>query len=316
PAACCGLFGLKPGRGLVPSGPLVGEAMQGSATQGVISRSVRDTAAMLDVLAGPEPAGPYLSATPADSFLAAATEAAPGALRIGFVTSSAITPQPHAEAVRAVEDAAALLESLGHRVKRVASPVDDAAVAKDFLTTWFVSAARGVQRIRELTGCGEEGFEQDTLLMAALGRTISGVDHVAALDRRHEHTRALARFHEQYDLLLTPTLAQPPLKVGELDTPAALRIGASVLLRTRTAGVLPHLGIVDTFVEKNLGWVPYTQLANITGRPAMSVPLHWTAADVPLGVQLVGALGSEGTLLALAAQLEAARPWAGRRPAL
>lgn len=316
PAACCGLFGLKPSRGLIPSGPVVGDPMQGAAVQGVISRSVRDTAAMFDVLAGPDASSPYLPDVPAGTSFLEAAGADPGKLKIGLVIASAVNPSPDPEAVRAVEDAAKLLESLGHEVTVVPAPVDELAVARDFLTTWFVNAARAVERIKQVTGAGDEGFEQDTLLMAALGRTVSGVDHLAALERRHVYTRALSTFHAEHDLLLTPTLATPPLEIGALDSPPALRAAASLLLKTKTAGVLPHLGIVDTFVQKNLGWVPYTQLANITGRPAMSVPLHWTAGGLPLGVQLCGRLGSEGTLLALASQLETAQPWADRRPPL
>lgn len=170
--------------------------------------------------------------------------------------------------------------------------------------------------MRRVTDCGDEGFEEDTLLISAIGRAASGVEHERALTRRHEHVRALAAFHERYDLLLTPTLAQPPVKVGALDTPLLARLGAKALQKTRTTAVLPHLGIVEQVIDANLSWVPFTQLANLTGRPAASLPLHWTADGVPLGVQVVGRLGSEGTLLALAMQLEAAQPWAGRHPVL
>jgi len=161
-----------------------------------------------------------------------------------------------------------------------------------------------------------EDFEQDTLIMAALGSRTSGVEYVAALDRRHEYVRALAAFHQRYDLLLTPTLATPPPRIGQFDTPRALRPIASALLKTRSTGVLARLGVVDKMIDDNLGWVPYTQLANLTGRPAMSVPLHWTPAGLPLGVQFVAPLRGEATLLRLAGQLEQAHPWADRRPTL
>ena len=141
PASCCGLFGLKPARGLMPSGPLLQEGMQRRGDQGVISRSVRDTAAMLDVLVGGTPDGPYLPAMPATSY-ADEVGQDPGTLRIGLARSSAINPKPHPEAVAAVEAPAGLLESLGHHVEELdAAPFDDEALAKDFLTTWFVYAA-------------------------------------------------------------------------------------------------------------------------------------------------------------------------------
>lgn len=315
PAGCCGLFGLKPSRGLVSWGQSVGEPLQGSATNGVISRSVRDSAAMLDVLAGADAASPYLPAMPDGAFLDEVGRD-PGKLRIGFHTDSKLNPSTDPAAIAAVSETAKLLEDLGHHVEPVESPSDDAALARDFLTTWFANLAWDVDAAKKLTGAGDEGFEQDTLLTAALGRATRAVDLVDAVERRHIYVRDLARFHERYDLLLTPTLSRPPLRIGELDSSRAERIAARVLLKTRTTRLLPHLGVVDQLIQANLSWVPYTQLANITGRPATSVPLHWTPDGLPLGVQFVGRLGADGLLLRLAAQLEAARPWADRRPTL
>ena len=312
PAACCGLVGLKAGRGLVPIGPVAGERMHGAATNGVVSRTVRDTAAMLDVLAGGEPSGPYVPALPDEPF-AAAVGQDPGRLRIGVRVPSAITPDPHPEARRAVDAAIAALTAQGHDVVELAqAPFDDQALAKEFLLTWFVSVAASVAEARRATGAGDEGFERDTLIMAALGRATSGVEYVEAVAARHEHARRLTTFFETHDLLLTPSLATPPPRIGEFDLPVALARASDVLLRTRTARLLRHTSVVDDMVEKNLGWVPYTQLANITGRPAISLPLHHTADGLPLGVQLVAPLGGETLLLRLAAQLEQAVPWADR----
>jgi len=316
PAACCGLVGLKPGRGLLPSGPADGEVMHGAAVQGVVTRTVRDTAAMLDVLAGGEPGGPYEPAMPAGP-LRAEVGADPGRLRIGVRVPTEITPEPHPDARAAVDAAAAALDALGHSVEILAAaPYDDATLAKDFLLCWFVNVAWLVADARRATGAGDEGFERDTLIMAALGRATSGVDYLASVQRRHEHTRRLTTFFETYDLLLTPTLAKPPPFIGEFELPVALQRVADALIRTRTARVLAFTKIVDDMVEQNLGWVPYTQLANLTGRPAISLPLHWTAEGVPIGVQFVAPLGGEGRLLRLAAQLEQACPWRDRRPAL
>ncbi|MEA2169253.1 MAG: amidase [Solirubrobacteraceae bacterium] len=316
PASCCGLFGLKPGRGLVPAGPAVGEGLLGSSTDGVISRSVRDTAVMLDILSPPAAEAPYAAARPERPF-ADEVGQAPGKLRIALCTASSINPQPDREAIAAVAAAGKLLESLGHEVTHLdAAPFDDAALAKNFLTGWFVAMATSVARTKALTGAGDEGFESDTLVMAALGRATSPVDFMGALEDRQLHIRRLAAFHAEYDLLVTPTTASPPPAIGAFDQPRAVEAVADVLLRARGAGLLRHTPIVDQMVQKNLGWVPYTQLANLTGRPAMSVPLHWTAAGLPLGVQFVAALGGEGLLLRLAAQLEDAQPWASRRPPL
>jgi amidase len=312
PAACCGLVGLKPGRGLTPLGPAAGESMHGAAVQGVVSRSVRDTAAMLDVICGGEPFGPYLPALPAAPYASCVGED-PGKLRIGVRVPSAINPKPHPEAFAAVEAAVRALTEAGHHVDELPqAPYDDAALAKDFLLTWFVYLAWDVEEAKRLTGAGDESFERDTLIMAALGRATSGVDYVDAVERRHQHTRRLSTFFESYDLLLTPTLATPPPKIGEFDLPIALQRASDALLKTRTARLLRYTKIVDDMVDNNLGWVPYTQLANLTGRPAISLPLHWTSDAVPLGVQFVAPLGGEPLLIRLAAQLEQALPWAYR----
>ena len=312
PAACCGLVGLKPGRGLTPSGPATGEAMHGAAVQGVVSRTVRDTAAMLDVISGGEPGGPYVPGLPASSF-ASHVGADPGKLRIGVRVPSAITPAPHAESFAAVKATVQALTDLGHLVDELPqAPFDDAALAREFLLTWFVYAAWQLAEAKRLTGAGDESFERDTLIIAALGRTTSSVDYVNAVQRRHEHTRRLTTFFESYDLLLTPTLATPPPKIGEFDLPVALQHASDVLIKTRTARFLGYTKIVDDMVEKNLGWIPYTQLANLTGRPAISLPLHWTAGGLPLGVQFVAPLAGESLLIRLAAQLEQAMPWNDR----
>lgn len=312
PAACCGLVGLKPGRGLTPSGPAVGESMHGAAVQGVVSRTVRDTAAMLDVIKGGEAGGPYVPAVPSDSF-ASHVGADPGQLRIGVRVPAAITPTPDPEAYAAVAATVKALTDLGHHVEELpVAPFDDAALAKDFLLTWFVYTAWELAEAKRVSGAGDDAFERDTLIIAALGRATSSVDYVDAVQRRHEHTRRLTTFFESYDLLLTPSLATPPPKIGEFDLPVALQRGSDVLIKTRTARLLRYTKIVDDMVDKNLGWVPYTQLANLTGRPAISLPLHWTKVGLPLGVQFVAPLAGEALLIRLAAQLEEALPWKDR----
>jgi amidase len=313
PAACTGLVGLKAGRGLIPSGPDASDPLNGQATNGVISRSVRDTAAMLDVLSGPDPVSAFAPALPDGSFRDE-LDRPPDRLRVGFTTFSAIRGTAHPEAVRAVEHAAQLLTELGHEVDEVSPSWDDHELAHDFLTVWFVQQAIEVARIKRDTGAKDSGFEQDTRLMAALGRAVGGVEVQAATERRHEHIAGLAQLHASHDLLMTPTLGEPPIRVGSLDLPAVIRKAADGILRTRTTRILQLTGIADDIIQRNLGWVPYTQLANITGRPAISLPLYWTPDDLPLGVQFVAPLSGEKLLLRLARQLELAAPWAQRRP--
>jgi len=314
PAACTGLVGLKAGRGLIPSGPHASDPLNGQATHGVISRSVRDTAAMLDVLAGPDEVSAFAPATPVRSFLDD-LDRPPERLRVGFTTHSAIRGSAHPEATRAVDAAAALLTGLGHHVAEVAPPWDDRQLAHDFLAVWFVNQAIEVARIKRETGAKDDGFEQDTRMMAALGRAISGAELQEAQERRHDHIAGLAQLHASHDLLMTPTLGEPPIRIGSLELPALLRNLADGFLRTRTVRILQLTGIADQIIQRNLGWVPYTQLANITGRPAISLPLHWTGSGLPMGVQFVAPLSGERLLLRLARQLELAAPWAQRRPA-
>lgn len=314
PAACNGLVGLKPSRGLAPYGPQTGELMLGMATQGVVSRTVRDSAALLDAIVGPDPAAAYRIALP-DKPFGEQIKHRPGSLKIGYSARSAINARPDREAVAAVEKAAALLRELGHQVDEVAPPYDDAALGRDFLTIWFAQLHQQVADIKQRTGARDNDFEADTLAISELGRS-GGVQPVmAALEHRNDYIQSLAAFHESHDFFLTPTLATPPLAVGATTTSPVLQRVARLVSRVRAGKLMGLSGILDDLIQESLGWVPYTQLANLTGRPAISVPLHWTDAGLPLGVQFVGRLGADGDLLQLAAQLEEARPWAHRYPA-
>jgi amidase len=311
PAACTGLVGLKTSRGIGPYGPQTGELMFGMVTQGVVSRTVRDSAALLDAIIAPDPSAAYEGAMPPVRF-AEAIRRAPGTLRVGFSSASAINAHPDREAVAAVERAAALLAELGHEVEEVAPPHDDEALARDFLTIWFAQLYAQVVDAKRRFGASEGHFEADTLAAAELGRAAGIRPLIEAVSNINDHTRKLARFHETHDVFLTPTLAQPPLAVGALDSPKSLQRASRTLARTRSGKLLAASGVLDQIISDNLSWVPYTQLANLTGRPAISVPLHWTDAGLPLGVQLVGRLGADGLLLQVAAQLEEAQPWFSR----
>ncbi|MFJ4380871.1 amidase [Streptomyces albidoflavus] len=315
PAACCGLFGLKPGRGLVPAGPATAEDLHGAATNGAVSRTVRDSAALLDVLtARPDPGGPYLAARPELPYAELARRPRP--LRIGFTTRSPIGTEVDPHAVAAVDETAKLLARLGHEVEPAEPEIDHRQLALDFLAMWTTQLAQTVDEIRRATGAGPGDFELDTHLLAAAGRSLPAPRYFAAHQRWNTYSRQLAAFHERYDLLLTPTLARPPVRIGELDTPAPVRALARALMKAGLLGTLAGTKAWERAVIANLAATPYTQLANITGRPAMSVPTYRTPEGLPLGTQFVGPLGGEGTLLALAAQIEAEQPWARLEPEL
>lgn len=314
PAGCNGLVGLKPSRGLAPYGPQTNEPMFGMAVQGVVAKSVRDNAGMFDAIVGRTPLADYDGALPAGPF-AEMIKSAPGKLKIGYSAKSAITEAPDPEAVQALESTAQLLTELGHEVEEIDPPYDDKALAADFLTIWFAQCAAEVEMACEETGAKYKDFEADTLAMAEIGRANGIVAAAQALARTVEYTHAVSKFYESYDYFLTPTIARRPVKIGELDTAPSLQKAARVVHRSHAGKLMLKTGVIEQMIEDNLGWVPYTQMANLTGRPAINVPTYWTDDGMPLGVQFNGALGSDGELLKLAAQLEEARPWADRFPA-
>ena len=310
PASFTGLFGLKPGTGRISWGPGAGQVWEGASSNGVLTRSVRDTARMLDVLCHPEPGDPFSPAPPPRPY-AAETDIPPGRLRIGFSTASPLGTPVHQSCIDAVHGAARLLESLGHQVEEAAPEVDGAAVAACYIKLYLGQVAAEVAA----SGARLSAFEPETALLATLGRTLSAGDYVGAHLQWNGFARALARFHHSYDFWLTPTVAAPPARIGELDTPPAqLRLAAAVR-RLRAGRLMLKIGLLDRMVHESLARTPFTQLSNLTYTPSMSVPLHMAPAEtggkaLPVGVQFVGAVGSEGVLIRLAAQLEQAAPWA------
>lgn len=314
PAACTGLVGLKPSRGLAPYGPQTGELVVGLATNGVLTRTVRDTAGLMDAIVARSPLMEYDVALP-DTPCRTQIEREPGTLRIGFTAKSAIAGTPDPEAVTAVESAATLLTSLGHHVDEVEAPYDEWAMTRDFLTVWFANFAFRVTQAKHLAGARDQDFEADTLAVAELGRAAGVVRLELALENRNHYIRSIAGFHERYNYLLTPTVAKPPLAVGALTPSKALRTAARLGHRLRAGKLLQLTGLMDQVISDSIGWAPYTAVANMTGRPAISLPLHWTSSGLPLGVQLLGSLGADGDLLRVAAQLERAAPWIHRFPA-
>lgn len=316
PASCCGLFTLKPSRGRISEAPLLGEVWFGACTHGVLSRSVRDTALALDLLCGPEPGDPFLAAAPAQPFMQALS-APPRRWRIAYSTASPIGAPVHADAVAAVESAVQLLRQLGHQVEAAAPAIDGDLLARCYLLMYFGQVPAEMAQARVL-GARDEQFELLTRATAVLGRATSAADLSASLLRWNDLSRALGQFLQGFDLWLTPTVAQPALKHGATDPP---RAQALVLQALVSSGVLALLartglvrGIVDALAHDNMAPVPFTQLANLTGTPAMSVPLHTGADGLPMGVQFMARMGDEATLLQLAAQLEQAAPWFDRLP--
>ncbi|MGH8458910.1 MAG: amidase, partial [Nevskiales bacterium] len=315
PAGICGLFGIKPGRGRTPWGPRYGELMHGAARNHILSRSVRDSAAMLDATHGPE-IGSLYHITPPERPYMEEVGRDPGKLKIAFTTKSPIGTVVDPEAVKAVQDAARLLESLGHHIEEAEPDINGMQLAEDFIVMWFANCAATVDEIKKQTGCGDSGFELDTLAMVAFGHASRASEYVAGYLRWNDYSRKLGEFHQKYDLFMTPTMAMPPARIGEIATPHWQHIAMKILLALGLSRVILKSGMIEQMVRENLKWVPFTQIGNLTGVPAMSVPLHWTAGGLPLGVHFVAAHGGEGLLFRLAAQLEKAKPWFNHVPEL
>ena len=317
PAACCGLFGLKPSRGRVPTGPEQGEKWQGAAVEHVLSRSVRDSAALLDATQGPDVGAPYFLPNPARPYLEEASRA-PGRLRIGFSLGHPLGSALHPECATAVREAARLLESLGHDVAEVPLPFDGRAVATAFLMLYFGETGASIAALAKVLGrpARPRDVEPTTWLLGLLGRTYTAADFAAARHTWNDSARRMGRFHQTYDLLLTPTLATPPVRIGELQPKPLEQTLLKVVNTFGLGGLIRRSGIVEKLAEQSLEKTPYTQVANLTGQPAMSVPLHWTSDGLPCGVQFIASLGAEDVLFRLAGQLEQAQPWFDKRPAL
>ena len=297
PASACGLVGLKPSRGRTSFGPDLGDVMGGMVAEGVVTRSVRDTAAILDAIAGYMPGDPYTAPPPARAYLQE-VGAHPEALRIGVLGRAPCEAFAlHPEAVTAVEEAGRLLESLGHSVEAGHPRALDETEAGQHFSVMYANALCGmVNLVGMLVGREIRPEDVDPLnwALAELGRACSASQYLATIEFLQGYTRRMAGWWAGgFDLLLTPTLPEPPPPLGTF-TPA------------RDNPVIAGMRASQ--------YASFTSPFNLTGQPAVSLPLHWTADGLPVGVQLVAAYGREDLLVRVASQLEVAKPWGVRRP--
>ncbi len=294
PASCCGVFGLKPTRARNPLGPGFGDLFSGLVCEHAITRSVRDSAALLDATSGYDPGDPYCAPGPARPF-ALEVGADPGRLRIALTTSSFAGSPVHPDCVAAARNAAELCTALGHVVEEAAPRLPTEVVTKSFMTLWAAGNAWSIDSLSAATGKkpSSEDFEPGTWALAEIGWGISGPEYLMAVHMLQAFSRRVAQFMERYDVILTPTLAEPPVPLGTFVA--------------RPEDPLAGMGRATQFA-------PFAALCNATGQPAMSVPLYWNSAGLPIGAHFMGRFGDEATLFRLAAQLERARPWASRRP--
>ncbi len=296
PASHCGLVGLKPSRGRNSFAPAIGERWNGCSCEGFVTRSVRDTALLLDITHGPAAGDPYAAAPPARRYLEE-VEQAPGELRIGVMTRGPRDIEVAEDCSQAARRAGDLLETLGHAVEAShPAALDDAAAAGAFVAIVAVSTARAIDRAAQRIGTpiGADDVEPLTWAVAEIGRRRGAVEYQQAIETMHRHGRQLADWWQQgFDLLLTPTCAAPPPPIGTFAQDPEEPLAAYA--RAAPFGA-------------------FTLHFNLSGQPAISLPLHWTAGGLPIGVQLVAPCGREDLLIRVAAQLERAAPWADRLP--
>ncbi|GLR66045.1 6-aminohexanoate-cyclic-dimer hydrolase [Acidocella aquatica] len=295
PSSCCGLFGMKPSRGRVPMGPPHTEGWGGLSVEHAISRTVRDSAAVMDVTWGLEPGSRYSAPAPDGTFLSQVGRS-PGRLRIALMVAPLSHCPVDPECAAAARAAAHLCESLGHYVEEAAPVIDVAALGEGAFAVISASLAVEIENRAKATGIvpGPDVLEPITLAFLAYGQHVSGADFVKGNNAFQAAAVAMSNFMQNYDVILTPTLAEPPLPLGQI-------------------GLSPGVNF-ETWGKRAAQFTPFTQIANMTGQPAMSVPLSMSSKGLPIGIQFIGRYGQEALLFRLAGQLEQAAPWKDRRP--
>jgi amidase len=315
PASCCGLFGLKPTRGRNPIGPDLGEAWHGLACDHVLTRSVRDSAAMLDATAGPDIGALYYAVPPSRPFLdEVGTE--PGKLRIAFTTRPFLSDFVHEDCVKGLEATVKLCQDLGHEVVEAAPQLDGKAFARAFLTMICGETRADIEEAETLFGrkATSKDFEPSTWAVGLLGKQCRAAELSKSIRLLQRNARQIGQFFEDYDVLLTPTLAMPPVVTGALQ-PQGTEASVLKILTSLNAGrVISLLGGIDSLAGEVFKFMPYTPLFNATGQPAMSVPLYWNDEGLPIGMHFAGRYADEAALFRLAGQLEQAKPWFDRVP--
>lgn len=314
PAAACGLFGLKPSRARTPCGPDYADVWDGAAVEHVLTRSVRDSAAMLDLTNGMD-AG---AAVPLQQqHFSSQLDKPVRKLRIALCTNSPLGNPVHKDVNHALQQTAQLLKDLGHEVEEACPQVRGTDIARAYLTMYFGHMAADLTHIGQMVGkpWHKLPVELTTRTLARFGFALSAGDYILMKHTWNQLARAMARFHQQYDIYLTPAMATPPLPHGSFKHSLIDNLSMHLVNTLHLHGVVLKTSMIEEMAYKSLEKLPFTQLANLTGQPAMSVPLFCSHDNLPIGSHFMAPMGDESTLLQLATQLEQARPWIQRRPA-
>jgi amidase len=314
PSSACGLFGLKPTRGRTPTGPIIGESWSGFDIDHVLTRSVRDSAAMLDATQGADVGAPYIIPE-AGPFLKEVGQK-PGKLRIAFSTKPMLGKNVHADCIKGVEETVALLQKLGHAVVETAPAINGEEFSYRFLTILAGQIRADIEETAEMAGKKVSPADYDIITYGTgmFGTILKASDYARSLRYLQMVARDIGRFFENYDVLLTPVLSQPPVKIGALKPSASEQSQLKLIARTGQTWILEAMGVIKPLAAQTYEFVPWTPVFNVTGQPAMSVPLHWNAEGLPIGMHFVGKWGDEATLFQLAGQLEQTKPWFDKAP--
>ncbi len=315
PASACGLFGIKPTRGRTPAGPFMGEPWAGFSVEHVLTRSVRDSAALLDLTQGADAGAPHYLPPFSGSFLKA-LERPPGKLRIAVSSSPMLGTKVDPEVVLAFAEAVKLLEELGHEVVEAAPVVDADEFSLSFLTVLAAEMRADIEGAAKAAGVPVRSgdFDASTFGLGMLGQTISASELATALRYLKLAARGVSAFFGSFDVLMTPVLSAVPPPIGALQPSANEKRIIRALARTNAGWLLTKLGFVKRVAAETFGFIPWTPVFNVTGQPAMSVPLSWSAGGLPIGMHVVGRFAEEETLFRLAGQIEATRPSNKRKP--
>lgn len=315
PASCCGLVGLKPSRGRNPSGPALGEGWYGQVQNGVISKTVRDTAAVLDETSGADSGAPYFAPTPSEPYLNSVGKE-PDRLRIAVIREGLCSNAPlHPECLLGLDRTIELLTDLDHEIVEAKSPLDTIPLASAFLMRVVACTAAEIASAEQLLErkSAHNEFETLTRAFANLAKSYSAGDLTIANRFIESQMRILGRFMGDYDVMLTPTLATPPPKLG-IFRPRGLDLLLTNILSYLPIGpIAKWTKTLERLVENNFTFVVSTMVANMSGEPSISLPLYWNKQQIPVGMMFTSPLYREDTLFRLAGQIEIAAPWTNKK---
>ena len=319
PASCNGLFSMKPTRGRVSFGPQLGENWAGLTCEGVITRSVRDSALYLDLIQGASIGDPYTLQVPSRPYIDE-VKIFPKKLKIAFTYK-----MPHGlnasiddENIEAIKKTVQLLTDLGHIVEEIEFPFSKDVLIKHFYKVICGETSATIDYLAEMRGkkANVEELEPNTWLLYKIGKSLSANEYALAKMKWNDLNRNIAQLHTKYDLLLTPTLGRKPFVIGEMNNTKIEDLTLRILNKLGISTIVKYTGMIEKVAEKTFGWIPYPPLANLTGQPAMTVPLHWSKDNLPVGVMFTAPWNDEATLFQLAAQLEQAQPWFNNVPTI